>query len=168
MTNSEAKEKLISIWGSLGSTWGISSTMARVHALLLVNDDPKSTEEIMEELSISRGNANMSVRSLIEWNLVKKLVKKGERKEYFVAEKDFHKIAVTIAKERRRREISPLIEALNEIKIDELDCSPEAISLRKRIAEMQVFIKEGDNLLEKLIKLDESKLFPLLFKMLKR
>lgn len=142
--------------------------MARVHALLLVSDVPLSAEDIMEELSISRGNANMSVRSLIEWNLVRKLVVKGERKEFFTAEKEYHKIAVTIAKERRKREITPLIEVLNGIKINESDHSEEAKSLRKKIKELRAFVEEGDSLLEKMIKLEESKLFPTLYKLLKK
>lgn len=168
MTTSEAKEKVVNIWGSLGTTWGISTTMAKVHALLLVTDDPISADEIMNELAISRGNANMSVRSLIDWNLVKKQFKKGERREYFVAEKDLHKVALTIAKERRKREISPLIDALNNIVIDPADKSIEANSMRNQIIEMRKFMDEADNLLGKLIQMEDSKLFPILYKILKK
>lgn len=168
MTTSEAKEKVVNIWGSLGTTWGISTTMAKVHALLLVTDDPISADEIMNELAISRGNANMSVRSLIDWNLVKKQFKKGERREYFVAEKDLHKVALTIAKERRKREISPLIDALNNIVIDPADKSIEANSMRNQIIELRKFMDEADNLLGKLIQMEDSKLFPILYKILKK
>ena len=66
MKLTEAKEKFIGSWGALGTNWGISKTMAQIHALLLVSPDPVNTEEIMETLSISRGNVNMNVRALIE------------------------------------------------------------------------------------------------------
>ena len=68
----EAKQKFIETWGKLGSEWGINRTMAQVHALLLVTPDALTTEEVMEELSISRGNANMTLRDLMSWGLIEK------------------------------------------------------------------------------------------------
>ncbi|RZK15017.1 MAG: transcriptional regulator, partial [Pedobacter sp.] len=59
-----AKLKFIEAWGKLGSEWGINRTMAQVHALLLISPEALTTEEIMETLSISRGNANMTLRDL--------------------------------------------------------------------------------------------------------
>ena len=84
----EGKEKFIQSWGALGSNWGINRTMAQIHALLLISPEALSADEIMKELQISRGNANMNIRALIDWGLVYKELKTGERKEYFVAEKD--------------------------------------------------------------------------------
>src|ERR1700741_4977652 len=101
MKYNEAKDKFIQTWGTLGSSWGISRTMAQVHALLLISPEPLSTEEIMEDLKISRGNSNMNVRDLIDWGLVYKELKAGERKEFFRAEKDIWKVAKQIIKERR-------------------------------------------------------------------
>ena len=56
----EAKDKFIQSWGSLGSQWGINKTMAQIHALLLISAEPLTTEEVMEELQVSRGNANIN------------------------------------------------------------------------------------------------------------
>ena len=116
MEHKEAKEKFISAWGSLGSSWGINRTMAQIHALLLVAKVPLSTEEIMEELQISRGNANMNTRALIDWGLVEKELKAGERKEYFVAGKDVWEIAKQVAKERKKRELEPVLKVLAQVK----------------------------------------------------
>jgi DNA-binding transcriptional regulator GbsR (MarR family) len=84
----EAKQKFIESWGKLGSEWGINRTMAQVHALLLISPEALTTEEIMETLSISRGNANMTLRDLMGWGLIEKQHRAGERKEYFYADKD--------------------------------------------------------------------------------
>ncbi|MGQ3014763.1 MAG: GbsR/MarR family transcriptional regulator [Flavobacteriales bacterium] len=167
MKYEEAREQLINVWGSLGSSWGISATMARVHALLLLSEEPLHTDALIGELQISRGNANMSVRALIEWNLVRRVSVKGERREFFVAEKDLHKVALTIVRERRKREISPLIGALSEIRVDKDDDSPEAADLRKRIREIEAFVKDGDQLLERIIRMEESKLWHVLSRILK-
>jgi DNA-binding transcriptional regulator GbsR (MarR family) len=99
MELAEAKQKFIEAWGKLGSEWGINRTMAQVHALLLMSPEALTTEEVMEQLSISRGNANMTLRDLISWGLVEKQHKPGERKEYFFAEKDAWTIARQVAEE---------------------------------------------------------------------
>ena len=98
----ESKEKFINAWGTLATSWGINRTMAQVHALLLVSPDALSAEEVMEELTISRGNANMNIRTLIDWGLVFKETRSGQRREYFVAEEDIWKVFKQIAKERRK------------------------------------------------------------------
>ena len=76
----EAKQKFISTWGSLGTLWGINKAMAQIHALLFIAPEPLSMEEIMEELEISRGNASMNLRGLIDWGIVYKVTKPGERR----------------------------------------------------------------------------------------
>ena len=106
MEYKEAKEKFILSWGVLGKNWGINRTMAQVHALLLISPEALSAEEIMAELNISRGNANMNVRTLIDWGIVTKVVKSGERKEFFFSDKDIWDLAKQIMVERRKREIA--------------------------------------------------------------
>src|SRR5690606_28360221 len=98
----EAKETFIQTWGSLGTEWGINKSVAQVHALLLSSYDPLSTDDIMEQLKISRGNANMSVRQLMDYGIAYKKVITGDRKEYFVAEKDTLKWALKIALMRKQ------------------------------------------------------------------
>ncbi|MBN8575241.1 MAG: HTH domain-containing protein, partial [Candidatus Kapabacteria bacterium] len=70
METSQAEQKFQELWGAIGTSWGVNRTMAQIHALLLFNESPLSTEEIMERLSISRGNANTNIRALIDWSLV--------------------------------------------------------------------------------------------------
>ena len=79
MKLAEAKSQFIQAWGTLGSKWGINRTMAQLHALLMVSPDPLSAEELMEALNISRGNANMNIRDLMDWGLVEKIHKPGDR-----------------------------------------------------------------------------------------
>ena len=100
-----ARDEFIAQWGIMGSSWGINRTMAQIHALLMVSTTPLSTDEIMAELAISRGNAHMNLRDLVGWGLVRSVIRKGERKEFFEAEKDVWKIFCTVVRERKRREI---------------------------------------------------------------
>jgi DNA-binding transcriptional regulator GbsR (MarR family) len=69
MKLTDAKAQFISSWGAFGTHWGINRTMAQIHALLLISPDPITQDDIMEQLSISRGNVNMNTRDLIGWGL---------------------------------------------------------------------------------------------------
>ena len=111
----EAKEKFIQSWGSLGSNWGINRTMAQIHALFLVSEELLSTEDVMESLQISRGNANMNIRTLIDWGLLYKEYKTGERREFFRGEKDIWKVAQRVIKARQRQELDPMLNVLLEL-----------------------------------------------------
>lgn len=88
--------------------------MSQIHALLYAESDALHTDEIMSILSISRGNANMNVRRLLDWELIHKVQFKGDRKDYFSAETDVWKIVNTIIRERQQREIAPIRARLEE------------------------------------------------------
>lgn len=111
-----AQDRFIAAWGQMGSTWGISRTMAEVHALLFIVGQPLCTDDVMERLAISRGNASMSLRALVDWGIVSREHKRGDRKEYFVAEPDSWSILRAVVQERIRREIHPVLAVLSEIR----------------------------------------------------
>jgi len=157
MELAKAKQKFIEAWGKLGSEWGINRTMAQVHALLLITPEELTTEEIMETLQISRGNANMTLRDLISWGLVEKRHKPGERKEYFYADKDTWNIARQVAKERRKRELDPIIKILDELsKVKGEKNDPEFKTFNKSITDINKLAKNVDKTLETMLKAEES------------
>ena len=108
----EARERFIALWGQMGSNWGIPRTMAQVHALLYVVGEPMNTNQVMDGLGISRGSASMTLRALVDWGILKRVHRRGDRKEYYQAEQDVWKLFRTIIAERKKREIDPLLEAL--------------------------------------------------------
>ncbi|MDQ3190229.1 MAG: transcriptional regulator [Bacteroidota bacterium] len=163
----EGKDKFIQAWGNLGSSWGVSRTMAQIHALLLISAEPLSTDDIMKELEISRGNANMNLRALMDWGIVFKVSKAGERMEYFVSEKDIMQIATQVAKERRKRELEPVLKMLNQVKEIKPGKSKEANEFKKVTSELNDFATKADNMLDTFIKAEEHWFFGKLFKFIK-
>lgn len=109
----EARNLLVRRWGEMGGYWGINRTMAEIHALLFVSRNPLCTDDIMEQLQISRGNTSMNLRALVDWGLIRKSHKLGDRKEYFEADTDVWRMFETIMRERRRREVEPIIATLD-------------------------------------------------------
>ncbi|MCI5082013.1 MAG: transcriptional regulator [Saprospiraceae bacterium] len=155
MNLQEGKEKFIQSWGALGSNWGINRTMAQIHALLLISPDAMSADEIMEELQISRGNANMNIRALIDWGLVYKELKTGERKEYFIAEKDMWIIFQNIITQRKKRELEPMLKVLDEISsVDGNDRETE--EFQNIIKDIKLFSNKADSTLDRLVKSDSN------------
>jgi DNA-binding transcriptional regulator GbsR (MarR family) len=157
MQLAEAKQQFISSWGAFGTQWGINRTMAQIHALLLISTDPITQDDIMEQLSISRGNVNMNIRELISWNLVERVILPGERKEYFTAEKDIWKVATQIIKERKKRELDPMLKLLGQLQQVEGDKKDKET---KQFVEMVGSIKklgtQADKVLDSLIKAEEN------------
>ena len=163
----QAKEEFIQTWGSLGSSWGINRTMSQIHALLLVSNKPLSTEDIMEELQISRGNANMNIRALIDWGLVRKQLVPGERKEYFQAGKDIWEMARKIAEERRKRELEPVIQTLSELKKVE-ENTEEADHFKTVVTDLEDFTQRIQSTLDRFIRSDRNWFYKSLMALIKK
>jgi DNA-binding transcriptional regulator GbsR (MarR family) len=168
MEFNEAKAQFIQTWGKLGSEWGINRTMAQVHAILLISPKPLCTEDIMGELNISRGNTNMNVRDLMNWELVHKKLIPGDRKEYFEAEKDIWEVARRIIKERKKREVEPVVKVLKQLKeIDGNNESAEIKEFTSMMNQLDKFVGKMDKSVNLLINENENKLFTLLLKLMK-
>jgi len=148
MNYKEAKDKFISTWGVLGSSWGINKAMAQIHALLWISPEPLSMEDIMEELQISRGNTSMNLRQLIDWGIVYKESKAGDRKEYFASEKEVQELARQVAKERSKREIKPVIRVLKEVSSIKDDKSEKTKELIKQTAALYDLVGSMDKMIE--------------------
>ena len=153
----EAKEQFINSWGAFGTQWGINRTMAQIHALLLVSTQPLTQDDIMEQLTISRGNVNMNIRDLIGWGLVERVIISGERKDHFTAEKDIWKVATQIIKERKKRELDPMIKLLSQLENIEGDKKDkETKQFLEIISGIKKTGNQADKVLDVMIKAEEN------------
>jgi len=153
----EALERFTLLWGEMASNWGINRTMAQIHALLYASDEPLHTDAIMDQLQISRGNANMNLRSLVNWNLIRKTHRSDSRKDFYEAEKDVWQITTDIIKERQRREMRPVGDRLDELREDMLqhadastcaELSPREAYLCNRIERMAYITRVFDEFMD--------------------
>lgn len=156
MEFNEAKAQFLQTWGALGSQWGINKTMAQIHALLMISPDALSMEDVMEELQISRGNASMNLRGLIDWGIIYKEYKPGERREYFKADQDIDSLARKIAIERSKREIKPALRVLEDVKNFDADSSTQSQKFKMKTQELYDFVNKADTMLEKIVNQKEN------------
>lgn len=111
-----AQDEFVRVWGQMASAWGISRTMAEVHALLYISGQELCADDVMERLAISRGNASISLRALLDWGVISRAHKRGDRKDYFVAEQDVWTMFRAIVRGRLKREVEPLVASLYELR----------------------------------------------------
>jgi len=141
-----AKGLFIRRWGEMAASWGIGRTMAEIHALLFLSPEPLCTDDIMEQLAVSRGSASMNLRELGNWGLITRVHRRGDRKEYFEAERDVWQMFETITRERRRREVQPIVETIQRCLAMVDEERPRLTGTAKKDAE--VFQKRFSDILE--------------------
>jgi HTH-type transcriptional regulator, glycine betaine synthesis regulator len=154
-----AQDLFIRRWGEMGATWGINRTMAEIHALLYIVALPLCTDDVMERLNISRGNASMSLRALCDWGIIRRLHKRGERREYFESLSDVWEMFSIIAAERKRREMDPVLETirqcqqmLSEQSLGKAAAKREAVALtRQRLRGMEEFMEVTNKIFQQFI-----------------
>src|ERR1700736_4832668 len=112
----EVEDQFVDLWDTMSSLWGISPTMARIHGLLYLTGAALSMDDIMARLTISRGNVSMNLSKLVEWGLVRRVHKRGDRRDYYESLSDIWEMFTLVATQRKRREIDPILSTLRRCK----------------------------------------------------
>ncbi len=162
MKYADGRRKFIDSWGQLASQWGVNPTMGQIHGLLLVNSAPLCSDQIISLLGISRGNANQNIRALVDWKLAHKVHQEGQRKDYFVAEKDMWSILRAIIAKRKHKELEPLIQVLQEISAVEAQC-PDSDDFCKLIRQLYRFSTKANATLDTIINLESDEIIQRMF-----
>ncbi len=128
-------------WGEMGSRWGINRSVAQIHALLYLAPNPLHADEIAETLGIARSNVSVGIKELIAWDLVQVTHTLGDRRDFFVAQRDPWEVIRVIVEGRKRREIDPTLAFLREC-VTELENDVETpAEVRERIAGQLEFLE---------------------------
>lgn len=154
-----SKALFIRRWGEMANYWGINRTMAEIHAMLFVSTEPVCTDDVMAKLQVSRGNASMNLRSLVDWGLIHRVHIRGDRKEYFTALTDVWQLFETIVRQRRRREVEPILETIarcREMAVHDAGGKPargtDSRAYLQRLDDMEKFLKAIGAMVDLLMK----------------
>ncbi|MFM9144911.1 MAG: GbsR/MarR family transcriptional regulator [Phycisphaerales bacterium] len=152
-----AHTRFIELWGRMAASWGVPRSMAEVHALLFVDGGMLNTDQLMSRLGISRGNASMTTRTLVEWGIVTRVHNREDRRDYFRAEQDVWTLFATVIRVRKRREIDPLMGLVEECRALASGAGPgcgcaetaaRAAELERKLRDIASFITTFDTLAE--------------------
>ncbi len=156
-----SRQMFIRRWGEMGGYWGINRTMAEIHALLFVSNEPICTDDVMERLLVSRGTASTNLRGLVDWGLIERVHLRGDRREYFVCRTNVWEMFETIVQQRRRREVEPIVETIDKClemvgaskKGQAAGESENVTKFRTRLEEMQGFLSTFGTIVDMMVTL---------------
>lgn len=154
----DVQEQFIMEWGRMSSSWGINRTMAQIHALLFITGKSFSMDEIIERLHISRGNASMNLRDLMEWGIIRRFRRPGDRKDIYLTDSEPWQMVARVVRERKRRELDPTNKVISECldKVPPGEDVEDAKILRQRLQGLLDIFGMVDAVYEQVFKNDET------------
>jgi DNA-binding transcriptional regulator GbsR (MarR family) len=134
-------QRYIVHWGEMGSRWGLNRSVAQIHALLYLSSEPLHADEIGETLGIARSNVSVGIKELLSWDLVQVTHVLGDRRDFFVAQRDPWEVIRVIIEGRKRREIDPTLAVLRQFVTQLENDSETPASVKERIAGQLEFLE---------------------------
>ena len=154
-------ERFVLHWGEMGARWGVNRTVAQIHALLYLSDQPLAADEIAETLSVARSNVSNSLKELMAWRLIKVVHVLGDRRDHFETSKDVWDLFKLIVEGRKQREVEPTLVMLGELLVSP-EMSQESAVTRKRIEDTREFIQILTVWVEEMLRQDPETLMKLM------
>ena len=152
----EVEDQFVDLCDTMSTLWGISPTMARIHGLLYITGAAVSMDDIMARLASSRGNVSMNLSKLVEWGLVRRVHKRGDRRDYYESLSDVWEMFTLVAAQRKRREIDPILNTLRECReslspevLGAAASRPETEERRRRVNELFSLLSLMDSLAQR-------------------
>ena len=100
-------------------------------------------------------NTNIQISSILSTFFYAKI--SGERKEFFVAEKDMWEVVKKIIIQRKKKELEPILKMLGDINISEMDPKDlEEEEFVKVIKDLELYSNKIDNTFDTLINADSN------------
>jgi DNA-binding transcriptional regulator GbsR (MarR family) len=161
MQLSPITERFVLHWGEMGSRWGVNRTVAQIHALLFVNGEPLTAEEIADTLNVARSNVSNSLRELMSWNLIRNTHIMGDRRDFFETSGDVWELMRVIVRERKLREFDPTVSMLAQTLTDP-DLAKEPAERQRRIKETHALMNSLSIWTDDMLKLEPTFLMKLM------
>ena len=157
-----AIERFVVHWGEMGTAWGVNRSVAQIHALLYLSDEPLTADDIAAQLAMARSNVSVSLRELLGWSLIRRVHAMGDRRDYYEAEADMFEMVRRIAQGRKAREIDPALTVLRECLSEAKADQRVSAGARKRLGAMLEFTETVDRSFGEIIRLPASTLMALI------
>ena len=157
-----ALQRFVLQWGDMGTQWGVNRTIAQIHALLYISEEPLNAEQIADTLGIARSNVSNSIKALLGWKIINRVPVPGDRRDHFSAETDVWEVAFRIAAVRKEREIDPALETLDACVAEAEGDTRISDVQRARLAQMQDFTSTMDRWYGQMLKVPSASLLRLI------
>jgi DNA-binding transcriptional regulator GbsR (MarR family) len=105
-------------WGDMSASWGVAPAIGRVHAYLMVRDEPLTEREIREALGLSHRAASLALTDAETWGIVERVSeprrvgRRGPAGTAYVAVGDHWQWFTRVIAERKVREGDPIVDVI--------------------------------------------------------
>jgi DNA-binding transcriptional regulator GbsR (MarR family) len=106
-------------WGVMSASWGVAPAIGRVHAYLLVRNEPLTEREIREALGLSHRAASLALTDAEAWGIVERVSeprrvgRRGPAGTAYVAVGDHWQWFTRVIAERKVREGDPIVQVID-------------------------------------------------------
>lgn len=135
------QQRFVLHWGEMGTRWGLNRTVAQIHALLYLSEQPLSADVICETLGVARSNVSNGLRELQNWGIVRVVHLPGDRRDHFDTTKDVWALFRQVLAVRKQREMDPTVEVLRECAAQAEKAGPREAYTRERVEAMADFFE---------------------------
>lgn len=102
----EIRDRVIDTLGEVASSWGLNEVVGRIYGALFFSDDPLGLDDIAHRLGISKATVSLNIPTLENLHMIRRIWRKGERRRFYEAERDFSRIVGTMINTIIRQEVS--------------------------------------------------------------
>ena len=138
---SQTEQQFVLHWGEMGTSWGINRTVAQIHALLFISENPLHAEEICEALAVARSNVSTSIKELQGWGIVKRVHVLGDKRDHFASLKDVWELFRVVLNERKKREVDPTLSMIRDCMIEADGDKETSEYTKERLKELAEFFE---------------------------
>jgi len=125
--------------GAAAATSGVLNALqGRVFALLYLQKEPLSLDEIASELGQSKSNISINIRGLTEWHLVRRVHVAGSRRDHYEAATDLVRVMQEIIERRFRWNMRQVLATVEETRHAGAASGDRAF-VEDRLAELEAF-----------------------------
>jgi DNA-binding transcriptional regulator GbsR (MarR family) len=108
------EDRFLAVWARASGLWGVPPTHARIHGLLFLARRPLDAGTIQARLGISHGACVTGLGDLVARGAVRRVRVPGLRRAKFATDPDGWKWLHRGLRERRERDLGPVLEAGRE------------------------------------------------------
>lgn len=120
--------------GNTTQSLGVGRVLGQIYACLYFSDKPRNLNDLQSLLGISKGSASMCVRQLEQWNAVRRVWIRGDRKDYYVASDWFGQILKNAVIDTIGKRITTYADVLDEME--------DEVKHAERPGDLEAFIRD--------------------------
>jgi len=140
----ENSKRFVDLLGQHLEEDGVPRTYGRLLGVLLLNPEPRSLEELAEQLQVSKGSISSNARALEARGIAERVTVPGDRRDFYQLSDDFMQRVFMRHLERQRL----LIDRLQVGRESAAEAPPH---VRERFDQLTEYLKDSIEMTEELL-----------------